>query len=515
MEYSYGLTVAARKWPSRTALVCGGLRTSFAELEARVDRLAAGLLPHGVGRGTAVASMFLNTHHAVELYLALARIGAVLVPINPRAVAPEIVHVLDDAQCGWIVHDQDFDEVARTACRDAALPVRRIRPGASAGDDALDWDACRSDAPLADRPAIDGGEVACILYTSGTTGKPKGVVRTHAANLFNVMNVMIAAPRAEAEVELFTLPVSGIGYIHFLLPSLYAGATVVLLRKFEPRGAWRLLEDEGVTRAFLAPTMMHAMLDVPPEEARAPRLGTVDTAYEVPDRLRTRIVERFGANVFHMYGLTEAQLFYPSPGSFVAKPGSNGKPMGLMEYRIVDADSREVPCGTPGELQLRGPSAMRGYHRNDEATRRTVVDGWVRTGDLGFVDADGDFHFTGRLKEIIKSGGYNVDPLEVENVLHDAPAVRAAAVVGVADPYWGEAVVAFVVADPGCDDEALLAHCRARLSGYKVPKHLYRVDALPVNPTGKVERGTLRREAAARRAVAVTSGSSAARPDTP
>lgn len=496
MDYAYGLSVAARKWPRRTALVCGDLRIGYAELDARVDRRAAGLHARGVDRGATVASLFLNTHHAVELYLALARIGAVLVPINPRAVAPEIVHVLDDAQCRWLVHDPEFDAVARSACRDAALQVQRIRPAAD--DDAIDWNACSADAPFAGRRAIGGEEVACILYTSGTTGKPKGVVRTHAANLFNVMNVMIAAPRAEADVELFTLPISGIGTVHFLLPSLYSGATVVLLRKFDARHAWRLLASESVTRAFLAPTMIHAMLDLPPHECAAPALRTVDTAYEIPDRLRARIVERFGTNVFHMYGLTEAQLFLPSPGAFVAKPGANGKPMGLMEFRVAGPDGVELPPATVGELQLRGPSAMAGYHRNPEATDRTVVDGWVRTGDLGFVDDDGDFHFTGRLKEIIKTGGYNVDPLEVENVLHDLDEVAAAAVVGVPDPYWGEAVVAFLVAPQTCDDRTVLEHCRGRLSGYKVPKHLLRIDALPVNPTGKIERGTLRREAAAR-----------------
>jgi fatty-acyl-CoA synthase len=498
MDYAYGLTVAARKWPHRTALVCGRMQLSFAELDARADRLAAGLIARGVTRGASVATLFPNCHEAVELYLALARIGAVLVPINPRAVAPEIVHILDDAECDWLAHDPSFEDAARAACVDAARAVRRIRSGAGdrAGDDTVALEDCRADAPLTDRPEIHGEAIACILYTSGTTGKPKGVARTHAANLFNVMNVMIAAPRAQDEVELFSLPISGIGYIHFLLPSLYSGATVVLLRKFEPGLAWRLLESHGVTRAFLAPTMMHAMLEVPPEHGRAPQLRTVDTAYEIPDRLRGRIVERFGSNVFHMYGLTEAQLFYPSPGAFVARPGSNGKPMGLMEYRVVDDATGELPPGRVGELQLRGPSAMAGYHRNDEATRRTVVDGWILTGDLGFIDPDGDFHYTGRSKEIIKSGGYNIDPLEVENVLHDHAAVDSAAVVGVPDPYWGETVVAFLVMRTACSDEALVAHCKARLSGYKVPKQLLRVEALPVNPTGKVERGTLRRMAA-------------------
>jgi acyl-CoA synthetase (AMP-forming)/AMP-acid ligase II len=501
MDYSYGVAVAARKWPHQRALVCADASISFKALDLRINRLACGLVARDVRAGDRVAFLLQNTIEAVELYMALARMGAVAVPINNRSVGAEIAYLLDDSGACLLVYDPAFEAAVESAMAELQAPPPVLcSTGPSRRDAVLPYESLLHGSGAAPPASVQDTDTACLLYTSGTTGKPKGVERTHGANLVNITNVLLAAPRAPGDVEMFSLPISGIGYIHFLLPSLCAGATVVLLRKFDAQEAWLTLVRHQVTRAFLAPTMLQSMLEVPGHEQHGLALQTLDTAYEIPERLRREIVQRFGTNVFHMYGLTEAQLFYPDPGAFLRKPGSNGKPMGLLEYRVVDDEGRDVQNDTRvGELWLRGPSLMKGYFGNPAATADALRNGWLRTGDLGYLDADSDFHFVGRRKEIIKSGGYNVDPMEVENHLCNHPLVRDAVVVGVPDERWGEVVVAFVVLRPGSqiEDAEIADFCRGALSSYKIPKHFFRTDTVPRNATGKAERARMRSAAQA------------------
>ncbi|QEC48082.1 long-chain fatty acid--CoA ligase [Baekduia soli] len=345
----------------------------------------------------------------------------------------------------------------------------------------------------AELPDVPDDAVATIMYTSGTTGVPKGVARTHRANAWNVVNSALGSPRTPEDVELFNLPAFGIGLLHFAIPALLGGATLVLDGAFDPARVWALLGAGDVTRTFLAPTMISAMLAVPAQERHdVSSLQVVYCAYEFAPRLRERALERFGDVFVYMYGLTEAQLTCTRPGDFTAKPGSVGTAMGALRLRIVGDDGTPLPAGEVGEIALQGPSTMAGYHGRPEETAATLRDGWVHTGDLGRIDADGDLHYVGRSKEMIKTGGFSVDPTEVEQVLLTLPGIAEAAVVGVADEHWGEMVVAFA-APPGPAGEAeVIAACRARLAGYKVPKKVRFLDALPLNATGKVQRGALR-----------------------
>ena len=455
MDWSFPLRAACERNPRRIALRHRGTSITFARLEERVAELAGGLAERGLAGGT-IAWRLENVPDAIALSMALARTGSVSVPVNGRLTEAEVAFILEDASVTALLGDE------------SEVPAGEPRP---------DW------------PDVPDDAVASLLYTSGTTGFPKGVVRTHRANAWNVVNSALGSPRTPEDVELFNLPTFGIGLLHFAIPALLGGATVVLDGSFSAPRAWELLERERATRTFLAPTMLSAMLDVPGQASvDLPDLETVYTAYEFPEPLRARALDRFGDRFVYMYGLTEAQLTCTRPGEFTAKPGSVGGAMGALRVRIVEPDDGV------GEIALQGPATMTGYHGRPEETAAALRDGWVLTGDLGRIDDDGDLHYVGRAKEMIKTGGFSVDPREAERALLAQDAIAEAAVVGVPDEHWGEMVTAFVVAREGATlaEADVLDRCRGTLAGYKLPKRVVVLDALPVNATGKVERGRLR-----------------------
>lgn len=473
MDWSYPLRAACERNPRLPALRYRGATTTFAELEERVSELAAGLADQGAA-GATVAWILGNVPEAVALPMALARIGATSVPVNGRLTPDEIAFIVRDAGAGLLVSD------------DVAPPVpgiRALRLADLAAPGRDDW------------PDVPDDALATLLYTSGTTGFPKGVMRTHGANSWNVMNSALGSPRSPGDVELFNLPAFGIGLMHFAIPALLGGATLVLDDAFAADRVWSLLAHERVTHTFLAPTMISAMLDVEDHERfDLADLRTIFTAYEFSDRLRERALDRFGDRFIYMYGLTEAQLTCTRPGEFSTRPGSVGGAMGAMRVRVRGEDGAPRPVNEVGEITLHGPALMSGYHQRPDETAKALQDGWLHTGDLGFLDEQGDLHYAGRAKEMIKTGGFSVDPLEVERALLTVPEIAESAVVGVADEHWGEMVVAFVVAAPGgtVEEAEAIASCRDLLAGYKLPKRVRVVEALPVNATGKVARALLR-----------------------
>jgi fatty-acyl-CoA synthase len=494
MDYAYVLRVAASKFPRRRAVVFRDQVLTFAELDDLVDRTASAFAGLGMA-GQRVASVLLNEPGTIAVYLGLARVGAISVPVNTRLTAAEQRYVVENAGASTLIVDGEFAE-AGLVLRDEVDGLRQVlvSNGDHVGTIALGEFVAQQDGGE-QTTAVDGGDVATIMYTSGTTGFPKGVMRTHDANLWNIANSALGSPRRAEDLEFFTLPIFGIGFMHFALPTLLGGGCVLLDRAFDPHRTWELIERHRPTRIFLAPTMIDSMLAVPGSaRVDASSLEVIYSAYEFPEPLRARAVKRFGDRFVYMYGLTEAQLTAAAPGEFTAKPTSAGKPMGLMRLRIVDDDDHPVPPGTVGEIIVEGPAVMAGYLGLPDATAETLRDGWLRTGDLGCVDDDGDLHFAGRKKEIIKSGGFTVDPVEVERRLFELAEIREAAVVGVPDEHWGEMVVAFVVPSPGAevDEQRVRAHCREHLADYKVPKAVRALDELPKNPTGKIERGRLR-----------------------
>ena len=497
MDTSFLLRVAASKFPSREALRYRDSTLTFRQLDDAVDRLAAGLAAGTTE--TPVASLLHNDPRTIVLYLALARAGRTCVPINPRLRAEEIAYIVRDCGAGTMIAAADL--AAQPGLDPADLGLDRL----TALDDSV---AMESFGDLLADPA--GGEFqvdvdergdATIIYTSGTSGFPKGAVRSHRANLWHAANSQIGSPRRPEDVELFSLPLFGLGFIAQVLPTFLAGGCVVIDRVFDPGRAWALIAENRVTRAFLAPTMIAAMLEVAGNERfDVSSLRSILVAYGFADRLRAAAEDRFSAAFFNMYGLTEAQLCCTAPGEFAADPTSSGKPMGLARIVIVGDGGERLAAGEIGEIAFEGPAVMSRYHGLDEASERALEGGVLRTGDLGCLDADGNVHFTGRLKEIIKSGGFSIDPVEIENAMLELAGVAEAAVVGAPDDYWGERTVACVkLADPALDAEAIGAHVRTRLAAFKVPKQFVFLADLPKNATGKVERGKLRELVASER----------------
>lgn len=496
MDYSYPLLCSCERNRDRVALIGPDGPVTYGDLEAGIAGLAAGLSSLRVG-GKAVASIMPNGPRTVELYMALARSGAVGVPLNTRLNEAEKAFMLEDAGVTTLVAEAEFlDEALRLAERVDSIEgviSDQAGPGVQAGLEEL-----RRTEPGLHPVDADGddGAPATIIYTSGTTGRPKGVVRTHRANSWNAVNSALGSPRAPSDVEVFNLPLFGIGFLHFVVPALLGGATVVLDRSFDPARAWQQLEGHEATRTFLAPTMIDSMLAVPDQESRdVSSLEVIYTAYTFPERLRDLALERFGARFVYMYGLTEAQLTTGAREQFEAKPTSVGRTMGASRVAVFSPEGERLPDGEVGEIGFEGPSVMSGYHNLPEATAESSAGAWVLTGDLGRFDEEHDLHYVGRSKEMIKTGGFSVDPVEVENAILTLSEVREAAVIGVADDHWGESVVAFVSLDPGSPLEAgeIIAACKRQITGYKVPKRILITDELPKNPTGKVERGKLRK----------------------
>jgi len=495
MDTAYPIRVAASKFRQRDALVYRGHRLTFGQLDQQIDRLARGFVEAGL-HGKTIASVLHNDPRTICLFLAAARAGAVTVPINNRLTASEISFIVKDSDAEVLFIDREiFDgvpglqellpETVRPVVLEAEYDGGTEEFGGFLGPASPDEFAVD----------IDEGSPATIIYTSGTSGFPKGVVRSHTANLWAIANSLIGSPRSpDGDVELFALPLFGIGFIYQVMPTLLSGGTVVLDRAFDPRRTWEILAGESVTRCFLAPTMIAALLDIEEQEAfDVSALKTILVAYEFSERLRNRAIERFGNVFINMYGLTEAQLCAGAPNDFATDPTAAGRPMGLARVRIVDSDFRPLPQGEVGEIGFETPAAMTEYKGLDEETQRVVRGSMVMTGDLGYLDEDGALHFAGRRKEIIKSGGFSIDPVEIENAIHELEFVTEAAVVGLKDERWGERVVAFVVTDDGTeDDEAVRQHCRARLAAFKVPKEVRFLPTLPKNATGKIQRAGLR-----------------------
>jgi len=500
-DYSYLLHVAAAKYPDRTVLAYKDQRWTFRDFDIATDRLSAAFERLGL-TGRNVVTLLENEPATVMTYLALARAGAINVPVNPRLLSEEVGFVLQDCGASAIIADDAFSAtVAELLAKhdgvDRLVTVNapRCEPPGERLEDLLEGPDHRPGT------VVDPASVASIIYTSGTSGFPKGVERSHEANIWAAVNAALAQHRSPSDTEVFVLPLFGIAFMFQVMPMILSGGTTVLDGAFDAERIWELIESHRATRIFLAPTMLDSMLSVAGQEQRdVSSLRILNTAYEFPERVRKGALERFGAIVAYMYGLTEAQLCVSTPEEFAEDPSNAGHPMGVMRVGVFGADRNPVPVGTVGEIAFEGPSIMAGYHGLPEVTSEALIDGWLYTGDLGHIDACGRIHVVGRKKAMIKTGGLSVDPIEVENVIAEIAAIREAAVVGILDEHWGEQVVAFAVLAEGAEgsEAEILAYTKSRLAGYKCPKRVWFLPALPRNPTGKVERGRLEAEAAGR-----------------
>jgi acyl-CoA synthetase (AMP-forming)/AMP-acid ligase II len=486
----------------RLALVQGSRALSYRALGDRVARLAAGLAGLGLRRGDRVVLLMPNRPELVESLWAAFHGGFVAVPVNWHLHPDEVDYIVRHCGAAAVVVSDETAAVTRTL-PDTVLVVRVARgngPDGAPASTGLDYESVLAPGP-SPAAATAPGDPAWLFYTSGTTGRPKGATLTHR-NLVAMTGAYLRDldPVADGSIYLHAAPLThGSGL--YLLPSTARGATQVIApgTSFLAGEFVRLIEQHQVTHAaFLAPTMLRRMVD----EARGRALPSlrsvvVGGAPLYQEDLRAA-VEVLGPIVVQMYGQGEAPMTITvMPASeALDHPGSCGRAFHGVEIRIADAGGEPVPDGTDGEVLVRGDVVMRGYWDNPEATAATVAGGWLHTGDIGHLDA-GYLHLTDRAKDVIITGGSNVYPREVEEVLLTHPAVREAAVIGVPDPEWGESVRAFVVAAADAaagapDAGELIQYCRTRLASFKKPREVIFVTELPKNATGKILKRQLR-----------------------
>jgi acyl-CoA synthetase (AMP-forming)/AMP-acid ligase II len=488
--------------PERAALRFRGRTTSWRELDRRASRVAHALIAEGVQRGDRVCLLDKTHDAALEVLFGIAKAGAVFTPVNWRLAPREIAWVLNDAEAPVLFVGDEYAETAREI-RPRLGKLRALVRFGDAPDDAAAYAAWRDAAPDTD-PRRDGSEdeTAWQLYTSGTTGLPKGAELTHR-NLIGTMGVgMLGFGDVRAgDVGLISAPLYHIGGAGYALVVLYAGATLVLVREFVPAEILRAIAEERVNHTFWVPAMMLFLLSHP-ECAKTDFSSLKSILYgasPIPEALLVRALEIFGCDFIQAYGLTEttgAICLLPAEEHVPGSPRlrSCGRAVFGARLRVVDAEGRDCAPGEVGEIVARGEQIMKGYWRRPEATAEVIRDGWFWSGDAGWMDEDGYLYIHDRVKDMIVSGGENVYPAEVENVLAAHPAVADVAVIGVPDERWGEAVKAVVVLRPEAraTEHELMEFCRDKIAGYKRPRSVDFADALPRNPTGKVLKRELR-----------------------
>jgi len=496
----------ALRYPDKPALIAGARSITWRALDARVDRVAAALAAAALHAGDRAAVLLGNCAEYLELYLGCARAGVIAVPINYQLTGAELGAIVDQSAPRLLVVAGAYLEQAGAVA--AQAPIERcwiVGEGMLAG-------AARYEAALAavePRPLISpAGEddTFAIFYTSGTTGLPKGAMVSHRNLEANAWNQFLADASAAADVNLIGTPLYHMGAVFMAVTYMMLGCTQVVLGQFTPAAWLGALARERATVALLVPTMINRLLNEP-ALARSDLSSLRLVFYgggPMPPAVLDRALGTLRCGFTQGYGLTETlEATFLTAADHVVdgseaqrrRLASAGREALGAEVRIVDETGADVPAGTVGEILVRSRSVIAGYWRNPQETAAAIRDGWFHTGDLGYLDADRYLFVVDRKKDMVISGGVNIYTKEVESALYTHPEVLEAAVFGLPDEQWGEAVTAAVVLRPGAQADAgtLIAHCRAQLAGYKKPRRVFIVDELPKNPSGKILKRELRR----------------------
>ena len=480
-----------------TTLAIHDLQTArkftYADLDRRTDHLTAALAGMGISRGDRVALLAPNCAEYFEIQFACGRLGAIMLPLNWRLTVPELEYILADSTPKLLIHDKAFAQQAEALSKHR-LEIDHDRPDSA-------YERALAAAPPAPRPAsLTHDDVAMVMYTSGTTGHPKGAIITHGMVFWNCVNLGIPALITPETVQLVVLPLFHTGGLNcYANPVLHAGGTLLIMRTFDPGQALDYISDPsfGITHFFAVPAPYQFMMQHPKFQGadlsrlRIAGVGGAPCALSILETWTAR-----GVPLVQGWGMTET-----SPAGTmldatdaIRKLGSAGKAMMHTAIRIVDDQGNDVPAGDIGELLIKGPNITPGYWNKPEATQNSFTDGWLHTGDAARQDEEGFVYIVDRWKDMYISGGENVYPAEVENVLFQLPQVADAAIIGVPNERWGEVGMAIVVrkADQPLEEGDVIRHCLARLAKFKVPQSVAFVDVLPRNATGKVLKRELR-----------------------
>jgi long-chain acyl-CoA synthetase len=484
MIHANSLGRAIRYYPERTAFASDTKRSTYLELHDRVANIAAALSKHGFEVGDRLALLLPNEPDYIEIVYACAWLGVIAVPLNIRLSAIEIDHVLADAK-------------PRGLIRHSSLPAPTVQ---------LPWQRVLDQEPLDVRSdsypdaIYDSEAVFALIYTSGTTGRPRGVSLTHANILANVDHVNFWMPYKEGGVYLHAAPIFHIADFPFMFASPAFGACQVTIPKFSPQGFCEAVERERVSHTVLVPTMINLLTQF--AELKKYDFTSLENLGYGGSPIAPELIHRMrellpNLKLVQVYGLTETGFLtgLRDHEHTEERLKSCGRPCLGIDVRVMDESGKEVESGKHGELVARGANVMRDYWNNPEETTRAFRDGFFRTGDIGYQDADGYFYILDRLKDMIVTGGENVYSGEVEAVIYEHPAVREAAVFGIPDPKWGELVMAYVVLKPGraLSADELIAFCRRSLASFKIPRRVEFSDTeLPKSGSGKILKKILR-----------------------
>lgn len=491
----------ARRTPSTVALVFGDDKLTFAEFDTRVNKLANALASRGIGHGDKVAVLMYNCFELLESYFACLKLGAAAVPVNFRLTAPEVAYILGNSHAKAVLTDAELTPVAVAAV--ATVPAVGFVATTGEiieGSESYELLLASGDGKAPEVEVVES-DLAFVMYTSGTTGRPKGAMLTHQNLMSNTVNWVMEIEARSADIWLSGLPLFHIGGLNGVLPFLYLGATSVITpsTNFDPLESLRLLERHKVTICYFVPTQWQQICSLP-------ELGSVDTtvlrralwgASQSPPSTLELLVKSFpSVGIVNAFGQTEmsSNTAFLKAEDAVRKIGSVGKPAINVEYRVVDADGNDVSPGDIGEIVYRGPTVMAGYYDNPAATAEAFAGGWFHSGDLVREDEEGFLYVVDRIKDMIISGGENIYPAELELAFGTHDAVAEVAVFGLAHPRWVETPVAAVVLKPDAEATAgeLIDHVRSRVASYKKPSAVYFVEMLPRNASGKILKRELR-----------------------
>jgi len=483
---------------SKIALVCKDRILTYSQLNSRINRLANGLTHLGVQKGTRVAVFLTNGTEILEIMFACAKIGAIFVPINFRLSVDEVEYILKESGAAIFIYHKEYGQLASEVCKRSAILHRLCVGDELVKDISYEVFLTQHDdtEPAID---IDGEEVHMIMYTSGTTGRPKGAMLTHANTFWNIIQILIAQPILDTDTTLTVAPMFHSGAMTILtLTLLYKGGTVYIANKFDPVQVLQTIEQKKITCMFMVPAMWLAVTQVSEFDTYTLRSLRISISAAAPCPTTViQLLQRKGVSLIQAFGLSEvAPVAILSSEDSGCKIGSVGKPAFYVDIRLVDKSGQDVLVEEVGELLVRGPNVMKGYWTKPQQTNLVLQNGWFSTGDCLWQDRDGYLYVAGRKRDVIITGGENVYPVEVEQVLYRHFNIKDVAVVGVPDEKWGEVIKAVIVLkDPEqqLDIEGIKAFCEGKLARYKMPKRIEVVPVLPRNSAGKVMKNCLLR----------------------